>query len=98
MSWRRVGLVEYASEDAPGYVIIQIGTGYEVHLWERRIGTWVQTWDKAVELIEQDMRPKDLATVVSVGRPIPTPPVRGPQTVALHLIPRFGGVFCAPNH
>jgi hypothetical protein len=56
MSWVKAGPVDWVSEDAPGYVIVRVGQGYDVLLGRRRIGTRA-AFPEAVELVEQDMKP-----------------------------------------
>jgi hypothetical protein len=58
MPWVKAGPVDWVSEDYPGYRIVQVGTGYEVHQEGRRIGACVGNWDTAIGPVEADMKVK----------------------------------------
>lgn len=47
---------EWTTQEAPGYMIVKVGQGYEVYLGNRRVGGWVSTFEDAVGLVEADMR------------------------------------------
>jgi hypothetical protein len=51
--WTIAGPAAWTSQDAPGYVIVAVGTGYEVHLSGRRVGTGA-TFDAAVAIVADD--------------------------------------------
>ena len=56
MPWIKAGPVDWVNEDFPGYVIVLVGDGYEVHRGGKRIGHKAGNWDAALELVEDDIK------------------------------------------
>ena len=58
MTWVKSGLVDWVSQEHPGYVIVRVGQGFEVFLLSKRIGSWVASWDEALALVSLNERPE----------------------------------------
>lgn len=49
-------IMAWFNQDAPGYQIWYVGTGYEVYMENRRVGSKVPKFEDAVKVVETDMK------------------------------------------